>query len=353
LQELEPALDRGEIDVLLLRDAHTTFESPLGQGLSQALRQREDVLVVSFASEHDESSLFADLVLPEPTFVERWDLLTDTPVVSRPHVSLQQPVIDPLFDAQPSEDVLLRWASALAPEHGTRFPDETMDKLVKRAANALAADARGGVFEDLNPAADARSPSSPRAFWKAFRRTGVWAFRPEEAAPQPPSRRVVMLPHGVLGLSEPVSLDSLRELVLPRESGDPLVRPYRLSTFRVPELRDGQLANYQTMMEASGHWSEAIWETWVELNPRTAAQAGVRNGDRVRLVSDRAAIEAVARLTEGIAPGVVAVPLGMGHEVGTTAAGIGANPNSLLETSGLRSGEAEFEGVTRVSLQRI
>jgi ferredoxin-nitrate reductase len=53
-------------------------------------------------------------------------------------------------------------------------------------------------------------------------------------------------------------------------------------------------------------------DVWVELDPGDAAALGIADGDRVRLESPRAAIEAPARLT-GIRPGVVFVPFHYGE----------------------------------------
>ena len=106
-------------------------------------------------------------------------------------------------------------------------------------------------------------------------------------------------------------------------------------------------------MELAGHWGEAIWETWAEMHPRTAAEAGVGDGERVRIISELGQIEVRTRVIEAIMPGVVAVAVGLGHEVGSTSAHVGANPNAIVETTRNRDPTLVVEAVTRVNVERI
>ncbi len=55
------------------------------------------------------------------------------------------------------------------------------------------------------------------------------------------------------------------------------------------------------------------WEDVVQINPRDAAKLGIKDGDKVRLTSVQASIEAKAKLWEGVRQGTVAKAYGMGH----------------------------------------
>ena len=77
--------------------------------------------------------------------------------------------------------------------------------------------------------------------------------------------------------------------------------------------------------------TSAMWSSWVEINPQTAARLGIADGDVVEIASRHGAVRAPAVLSPGIAPDVLAMPVGQGHETFTRyASGRGANPVKLL-----------------------
>jgi molybdopterin-containing oxidoreductase family iron-sulfur binding subunit len=74
-----------------------------------------------------------------------------------------------------------------------------------------------------------------------------------------------------------------------------------------------------------------MWNTWVEINPQTARELGVKNDDVVKISSPTAEFEAVVYEYQGIHRNVVAIPLGQGHTAfGRYAQGRGVNPKDLL-----------------------
>ncbi|RMD83609.1 MAG: hypothetical protein D6815_06090, partial [Candidatus Dadabacteria bacterium] len=280
LQDLERALlheDPTRIELLFIRDAHPVFESGRAIAFKKAMVATR-ALIVAFASELNETALLADIILPEPTFAERWDLLTDAPIVPRAHVSLQQPVIAPLYGAKQSEEVLATIANTLAPSFGVKFKSTSPESLVKAAASALKADSRGGTCKLGPDGEEIKRTTSSRTFWKHLRDSALWATEEVHNAPALPPQRAVAVPRKALALSQTDGAEALRERLIPVAKGDPHVYPYYLATFRVPELRNGELTNFPIMMELCGHWGSAIRDTWAEMHPRTAAEAGVKEG---------------------------------------------------------------------------
>ena len=308
-------------------------------------------LIVAFASEINETALLADIILPEPTFAERWDLLSDAPIFPRAHVSLQQPVIAPLYGAKQSEEVLATIANALSPSFGVKFKSTSPESMVKAAAAALKADSRGGTCRVGPDGEEIQRTTSSRTFWKHLRETALWATEASYNAPSLPAQRAVVVPRKALALSGPGGPKALRDRLIPVTKGDPHVYPYYLATFRVPELRNGELTNFPIMMELCGHWGSAIRDTWAEMHPRTAAEAGVKEGSRIRVVSDLGQIEAVAHVTQAVPPSIIAVPLGLGHETGSTASGVGSNPNRIVESSVTEGPSLARTAVTRVKIE--
>ena len=69
----------------------------------------------------------------------------------------------------------------------------------------------------------------------------------------------------------------------------------------------------------------------VEINPSTAAQYNLAEGDRVTLATPRGEARVRLHLSEGIVPGAVALPRGLGHTAyDAYLADKGVNVNSLL-----------------------
>ena len=71
-------------------------------------------------------------------------------------------------------------------------------------------------------------------------------------------------------------------------------------------------------------------EVLVEVNPATAQQLGLSEGRLATLATPKASARVKIRLTQGIMPGVIAIPRGLGHTVGNRfLTGKGANYHQL------------------------
>jgi len=326
--ELAQVLVKNEpapIDLLFLREVNPVFDSSLGQAFRRGLASN-DRMVVAFATELDETAVMADLVLPHPSFMERWDILPGTAPFPRTHVTLQQPAMPPLFSCRQSEDVLVQLCKNLGDLSRVRFRAADGEGLVRRAVHGLMSDASGSALGSEGRSNDATNPD---AFWETLRSGAVWAASEIRAAIEPASLHADTLPGHLLGLPDEPNERALHERASPASMGAPDRYPYELFVFRTAQLRDGETTNIPMMMELAGHWSETIWAAWAEIHPRTALQAGVADGDVVRVVSERGHIEVIARVSQATPPGIVAVPLGFGHEQGSTAAHVGANVNQI------------------------
>jgi molybdopterin-containing oxidoreductase family iron-sulfur binding subunit len=108
------------------------------------------------------------------------------------------------------------------------------------------------------------------------------------------------------------------------------------------------------MQELPDPASSSIWGLAAEIDPKTAASAGIANGDIVRLESPHGSLEAPAYVHPGAVPGVVSMPLGDGHaHYGRYASARGANPLSILAPVWEKSTGALLLGATRVRLTRL
>ena len=101
MKELTENMLRGEVDLLFIHQANPLFTLPPAWNLKKALQTVP--WVVSFSSFRDETSQFAHLILPTPTFLESWGDFSPREKVR----ALMQPVMGPLFNTRHLGDILL------------------------------------------------------------------------------------------------------------------------------------------------------------------------------------------------------------------------------------------------------
>ena len=98
----------------------------------------------------------------------------------------------------------------------------------------------------------------------------------------------------------------------------------------------------------------AMWSVWVEINTRTAERLGIRQGDNVEIASTAGSIRAPAFLSPAVAPDVIAMPVGQGHQNFTRyASNRGANPVEILAPISERETGALAWAATRVKITRV
>jgi menaquinone reductase, molybdopterin-binding-like subunit len=100
--------------------------------------------------------------------------------------------------------------------------------------------------------------------------------------------------------------------------------------------------------------TSAMWSSWVEINPATAARLGIVQGDIVEIASAHGSVRTAAMISPGIAPDLLAMPAGQGHQTFTRyASGRGENPVSLLAPVREATTGALAWAATRVRIARI
>ncbi|MDP2626093.1 MAG: molybdopterin-dependent oxidoreductase, partial [Candidatus Rokubacteria bacterium] len=103
-------------------------------------------LVVSFSPFLDESARYANLVLPDHTYLERWQDALAPAAVAFPVWGVVQPVIKPIHDTRATGDVILDIAARLGGEVKTWARWSTVEEIVRERGAALAGANRGSPF---------------------------------------------------------------------------------------------------------------------------------------------------------------------------------------------------------------
>ena len=286
IQRLTGAMGESQLDVLVVHGANPVYAVPAWAGFAAAMDKVP--FKVALATTMDETTDRCDLVLPVGHSLEGFG---DAQTV-RGVYSLLQPTMQPLpmFATRPAGDALIGLAKAAG--FGASFPVAWKDYLLAEWRELHARFGRGRDFD---------------TFWNdALAAGGVW-----EDLPSPPIRW-----SGAPVFAAP-------EL---KGQGDVALVLYPSLAFG-----DGRGANKTWLQELPDPTTKAVWGSWAEIHPETAAKLGVAMGDPLKIETDAGAVEVPAYLYSGTRKDTVAIPLGQGHTAyGRFATGRGVNPLTLL-----------------------
>ncbi len=340
-------------EALFLYHANPLYHAPLSGAWAQALERVP--FIVSFSPYHDETSHYADLILPDSTFMEKWFYEVLEPSLGYPAVGLGQPVIEPLGDTRNVGDVLIALGQAVGGPFGASLPWESFLESLQTRLRGLFESDQGlplGAGEEFS------------GFWDGLRASGVWYTQPYEFGQweevlTTPSGRFEFYSHT---LAAKLGADNsnkrgdeafMPHYEPPRFAGHEADYPLHLQLFKTTTYGERWGPNVPWLQEVYGLRLQEMWTNWVEISPETAHELGIADGDVVWVESPAGRIQAKARLYAGIMPEVVAMPLGQGHTaLGRWAQGRGANPNELLvEDYDRLSGELAMQS-TRVKIYK-
>jgi len=270
-----------DTQVLLIDGANPVFAS------SKALRVRDALLqvpyIVSFGNFIDETSVLSDLILPDHSFLESWVHSAPESGAKATVSTVAPPVMRPLHDTRSTPDVLLEVGRRLAKP--INLPWQKFEDMLKQEATV-------GALREA----------------QARQRAASTNDRP-----------------GRLQAAPTVKYSD------PQFDGDANQYGFHLLPYPSTAFLDGSLAHLPLLQELPDPMTSAMWSSWVEINMQTAEKLAIRQGDLVEITSSQGSIRVPAFPSPGIAPDVIAMPAGQGHENYTRyASGRGENPIGIL-----------------------
>lgn len=294
------AARQGEIDVLIVNGANPVFNLPAASGFAEALD--EIPLIVSLSSFLDETTALADVILPSSTYLESWGDDFPEPGVGFTVGAVSQPVVSPLYNTRATGDIILALANRMGA--GNAMPWDGMEDYLKFSWNQ--------IYQQADAQTQAQGFDS---FWTSLLRAGVYG---ESAEPGP---EFTLDPSVIAGVGVPA----------PEFAGSDADYPFILHPYLSPNFYDGRGANLPWLQEQPDPLTSVVYGSWVEMNPATARELGLREGDVVEVTSPEGQVRAPVYLYPAIMPDVVAMPIGQGHsEYGRYAKDRGVNPISIL-----------------------
>ncbi len=310
---------------------------------------------------YDESAALADMILPDATYMERYDIEEGVSPGQVPEYALRQPLVAPQGEARDFKDVCCELAKRMGFKLGfksaEKFVDKTcrLTKVVKKKARGFRGMKKRGVWHDKKALPTYHTYRQPVAAELLDAdgvirddKTGVyWNWKIAGADNEATARATgyrdtpgsskgyvgqtageVVIDGFKPGLINKTGLFELYSPVLaakglaalptyvavPEHSGmteDQLV----LTTFKTNALALSNTGNGGWLSEI--HHDNPVW-----INPLTAKVRGIADGDIITIKSDIGQVSATAMVTQTVAPGVVAISTHLGRwEGGRYAAG--------------------------------
>ncbi|MBV8571211.1 MAG: molybdopterin-dependent oxidoreductase [Acidobacteriaceae bacterium] len=291
---------------LLLDYQNPVYSLPAAAGARETLSQLE--MIVSFSPFIDDSSAYADWILPDHHALETAQAVVPA-VAPGSAITVGLPFIRPLYD--------------------TRALDQTLVAIAHKMGKSL---------EPVTPERYVKSLLPPDQTWDQVAcRGGLW-----QEAPKPVGNEVPRVAEAQAAHSEiAVSPDLARF-------------PFYFQPYLSLQFHDGSGANLPWMQELPDPVSSAMWNIPVEIDPQSAARLDIRTGDWVRVQSPYSSFEAPAYVYPAAIPGVVSMAIGDGHQhYGRYASGRGANPIEILAPVLEPSTGTLALGGTRVQIARL
>ena len=251
--------------LLLIDEANPVYGAPKAWKVKDALAKIP--FIASFGSFVDDTSAFADLILPDHSFLESWVDRTAGTGSPESASMVAGPVMKPIHNTRSTVDVLIEVAGKL--KTPVPLPWKTAEEVSKASVGAEVA--------------------------------------------------------------RPVNAVTAATFVEPKFDGDAGAFPFHFLPCASPAFGDGSTAHLPWLQELPDPMVSAMWSSWIEINPKTAERLSVKQGDVVDVTSTQGTLRVPAFVSPAIAPDVVAMPIGQGHEHFTRyASGRGANAMSIV-----------------------
>jgi anaerobic selenocysteine-containing dehydrogenase len=294
---------------------------PPATGFQEALSKVP--FVVSFSSLMDDTALQADLILPGHSALESWGDVVPLAGTRDSVIGLMQPVVVPVFNTRQFAEVLITAANGLGGEMKAAFPYGSFLEMLKAEMKTRVGLASGKDFE---------------AMWAdLLRQGGLFKTNQDQG-------RGYHWQSGA-GIPEPAK---------PRFAGNEKEFPLHLTVYPSTAFYEGRGASLPWLQQLPDPMTTVVWDSWVEINPKTAEELGIGFGDLVEVTSPQGALRVPAVIYPGIRPDTVAIPLGQGHrDRGRYAKGRGANPLQLLAMTSEGTKPLPAWNATRVRVKRI
>jgi len=313
MQEFVQKMFNGKIKVLFVHGVNPLFEMPISLEFGGATKYVPQI--ISFATFPDETAIEADFIFPDHHGLESWGYQRVATGSAQPVLSGAQPVVSPYYDTRATADLLISAAQLAGGKFAAALPFKDEVEFIQSKIAPLMTES-GGFF----------SAADIDTFAAYFQQYGGWWKMSD-------------------GRTAPNAADVLNRNLSSAESEFSGAGEFFFVPFVSPTLAEAG-ANKPWLQELPDPTTTVMWNTWVEINPKTAEELGVTDDDIVRVVSQAGVLELPVYRYPAIRPDTIAIPFGQGHTAyGRYAEGRGVNPTDLLGQHFNEAGDLAFAGM--------
>jgi anaerobic selenocysteine-containing dehydrogenase len=220
--------------------------------------------------------------------------------MSKPVIGLSRPVVKPLYNTQHTGDVIIRLAKALGGTLADAFAWDSYDACLKETLGYK---------------------------WRVMVEKGFWSYPGFVAQAREEAFDTVS------GKFEFVrkETESLKPFEPVKIEGDKNSYPLILMPYDSIRLANSVIGDPPFVMKSVDDTVLKGTEVFIEINPKTAGEQGLREGQLAMLSTPVGKAKVKVHLFDGIMPGIVALPRGLGHTAyDEYLAGKGINFNELI-----------------------
>ncbi|MBK5099469.1 MAG: molybdopterin-dependent oxidoreductase [Desulfobacteraceae bacterium] len=384
--------DPYEIKVAIAYMNNFAFSCPQPERWERALAKIP--FLTHITTNASEFTWFADIVLPDTHHLfEKWGYVKSIGNGYR-HVTLLQPVIQPIWDFKTDE---------------TEIPWLIAEKLAERGSDNLLKH-----YKQYKDPESGKAPTNEKEFalyalkyatqnlwdpskykggdrfngWEDFRKAGVW-----NSDPYPFKKRwgnmktetkmfefySETLKHALQKHAEKhnTSVDDILATCDYQAQGERAFTPHYEEPFILGDEKDYPFVHvdHKSRLNREGRSANCRWyhefkdldpgdvrmEDVAKINPIDAKRLGIKTGDTIKLISPTGQLTCTAKLWEGVRPGTIAKCYGQGHWVyGRVAAKVfgkvprGGSSNDIIPAQYERlSGSTAYYAVTRIKVEKV
>ncbi|MEH6651199.1 MAG: molybdopterin-dependent oxidoreductase [Motiliproteus sp.] len=334
----------------------------------QSILQDESIIpfLITSTIVYDESSQYADLILPDVTYLERWDWEDMVSATQIAEYYIRQPLVKPLGQARCQGDV---WPQ-LAKRMGFELTWSNKEDFVRQSCEMTPGVKEAGGFDYMKAKGVWHDPDAQPnyGFYEAKvdvsgdgiildKATGVyWDWHKAGVSSEAEAQRVGYLKTpGAKDAYVAQNIDGTAYLAYPPNTkfvkagyldfysdnfiakGLPPFPTYTPTPEHVAMKKDELiLTTYKVAVHTHSRTSHCKWLTEIKhdnpawINSKTAAERGIEDGDSIKVLNGLGEITTTAYVTEGIIPGVIAIS----HHLGRRHSGVYGSGNSSLVDGG-------------------
>jgi anaerobic selenocysteine-containing dehydrogenase len=330
LQELGPNSLAGKpykLDTIMFYLTNPIWTAPNGQVWEEALKE---MFVIDTSPFPGESAMFADLILPDHTYLERLQDAPTYPFQGWPMAQLRVPAIKPLYDTKYYGDTLIEIGKRIKGPMGDYYKAlDNTENVIRHLAKGFETDPGDNGVNDF----------------ESWKEKGVWYKKPyvyrfvdgdfykwdgqDYAILMTEDEVKENLFKTASGKFELRSgwLESNADWIAQKTGRDPrkLMFPHweepvhpgggdlYMVTPKVAMHAEGRGANLPVAIANLQPVLGGRKTAYIEINPQTARARGIADGAKVRLSSDLGSIEGYCKYYEGCRPDTIVFPMEHGH----------------------------------------